>query len=80
MIITNQQHNIYHPFGVAFYGGFVFWSDWFNHSIFRADVDEHVGGVNQFRIQGNINLPMELKIVSSVSTRPGGRGEGRKGN
>ena len=79
VIVTNQQNNIHHPYGVAFYGGFVFWSDWFNRSIFRADVDENVGGVNQFRIQGNINLPMELKIVSSVSARPGGRGEERRG-
>ena len=76
VIVTNQQNNINHPFGVAFYGGFVFWSNWIHSSICRADV---VGGVNQFCIQGNINLLGELKIVSSISARPGGREEGREG-
>ena len=79
VIVSNQKRNINHPFGVAFYGGFVFWSDWHNHSIFRADVDDQVGGVDQFRIQGNLNLPMELRFVSSVSARPGGREEGWEG-
>ena len=69
-----------HPFGVAVHAGFVFWSDWSNRTIFRADVDEDVGGVNLFRIQGNINLPMSIVFVSSLSARPGGKKQGEEGS
>ena len=72
LILSNDNH-LLHPFGVAVHAGFVFWSDWRNRSIFRADVDDDVGGVNLFRIQGNINLPMTIVFVSSLNARPGGK-------
>ena len=71
LIVGNRHGNIYHPYGVAVFSDFVFWSEWQNRSIFRARVRER-GGTNQQRIMGDIILPMQLQIVSSSIPRPGG--------
>ena len=70
MIIDSTQRNLIHPFGVTVFSGFVFWTDWDNQSIFRVNLDEQHGGINQRRIGEPISLLMDITIVSD--TRPGG--------
>lgn len=72
-VLRNEQNNMNHPFGVAFYSGFIFWSDWRNESVFRAEIEEDgddIRGTNPVRILGDVFLPMQMQIIDPSSPRP----------
>ncbi|XP_074659834.1 low-density lipoprotein receptor-related protein 4-like [Tubulanus polymorphus] len=55
--------HINHPFGVAVWGEYVYWTDWHTRSIDRADKKS---GKNHISMQGHLNGLMDIHVVSPL--------------
>lgn len=61
------------PFGLSFYNGFVFWTDWRTTDLFRARVTPTSGSTNKALIQKFRGSELfQLVVVSMSNPRVGG--------
>lgn len=51
-----------HPFDIAVYGSFIFWTDWVAHAVYRAD---KITGSDVVVLQRNIPRPMGIVAVAA---------------
>ncbi len=69
--VAIMQSSLSFPFGIVFFSGFVFWSDWNLGSLFRARVgDEHSFTVIQHFPLTRIMQPI---VISTRQPREGGK-------
>lgn len=50
-----------HPFDLAVYGDFIFWTDWVLHAVVRAD---KITGLNVARLRKDIPKPMGIVAIA----------------
>nr|GBM25262.1 Low-density lipoprotein receptor-related protein 1 [Araneus ventricosus] len=51
-----------HPFDLAVYGDFIFWTDWVSHAVLRAD---KYTGNNVVTLRKNIARPMGIVAIAN---------------
>lgn len=51
-----------HPFDLAVYGDFIFWTDWVSHAVMRAD---KYTGNNVVTLRKNIARPMGIVAIAN---------------
>ena len=71
VLIRGSTLSDFHPYGIVFYEGFVFWSNIYNSTVHQARVRNNVV-VSQVVVQNNILYPAQIQIVSNSHPRPGG--------
>ena len=72
-VVSSESGNLYFAFGMAFFNGFVFWSDWSHFSVFSARVNDDTGSLNEMLIQHFLGVrPMQPIVVSTSYPREGG--------
>ncbi len=66
VVLDDSEFHIYHGFGLDVHSGFLYWSDWYEGAVFRAETD----GTNQKKISMDLRDPKGLVFVNP--DRPGG--------
>ena len=70
--ISDRRNGLFHPYGISFFNGFVFWSNIWNSSVHQARV-RNGELVNQTIIEDSVKMPAQFQIVSDDHPRPGGK-------
>ena len=74
---TLHVGDTHHPFGVTLGSDFVYWSDWFQHSVYRRCIGESctTSDSPELLLLGSdpISRPFGLTVINTTSPRPGGR-------
>lgn len=65
LVVVKQ---VLHPYGVAVHGPYVYWTDWQNKAIERAD--KH-NGLDKQLITDNIEFLMEIRMVTAARAQGG---------
>ena len=64
MLLPTPASAIQHPFGITFFEGYIYWSDWATNSIYTAAVNDTEFGTQLFFT--NLTFaPMQLHIVDT---------------
>ena len=71
MLLPTPASAIQHPFGITFFEGYIYWSDWATNSIYTAAVNDTEFGTHVFFTNLTFS-PMQLHIVDS-SRQPIGK-------
>lgn len=72
-IVRGSSNNLDFPFGVAFFNGFVFWTDWFHNGLYQARVSDNPDTSNEVLIQHFAGArPFQPIVVSFDNLREGG--------
>lgn len=71
VLVDGGRVGAFHPYGVLFFNGFVFWSNIYNSSVHQARV-RNGQLVSQLIIEDSIHRPAQFQIVSDTHPRPGG--------
>lgn len=71
VLLPTPESVIQHPFGITFFRGYIYWSDWETNAIYTAPVTNTQSGTRTFF--GNLTYdPMQLHIVDE-SRQPSGK-------
>lgn len=60
---------MYHPYGISLYDRFVYWTDWGNKSVSRAD---KYNGSSVEALETGLNVLRDLRVYSPQRQTPGG--------
>ena len=61
--------SLYHPYGISLYDRFVYWTDWGNKSVSRAD---KYNGSSVEALETGLNVLRDLRVYSPQRQTPGG--------
>ena len=62
----------FHPYGITFFNGFVFWSNYYNSSVHQGTIRDG-NLVRQTIIHDKVRSPAQFQVVSDSHPRPGGK-------
>ena len=72
-IVRGSSDNLEFPFGIVFFKGFVFWTDWILKGLYRARVSDNPDTSNELLIQQFAGArPFQPIVVSLKHLREGG--------
>ena len=71
LLIDDYVVNDFHPYGIVYFNGFVFWSNIFNATIHQVRVRENEL-VSQSIVHDRVHNPAQFQIISDDDPRPGG--------
>ena len=71
VLINKDLVGDFHPYGIVYFRGFIFWSNIFNATMHQARVRNNEL-VNQIIIHDRVHDPAQFQIISDANPRPGG--------
>ena len=71
--LSTPSDTIFHPFGLVFHGGYLYWSDWALNAILSAPVSDIQSGVSLVLTRLLLD-PMAVHIIAA-DRQPSGPGE-----
>ena len=73
LLVNGRRLRDFHPYGISFFNGFIFWSNIYNSSVHQARVRGNGDLVSQLIIEDSVPSPAQFQIVSDAHPRPGGK-------